>query len=137
MKRKFKIGLLLQIVLAIALGIAAGHVMPVQAARIFATFNVIFSQFLQFLVPLIIVGFVTPAIADIGNKAGKVLIATALIAYVATFCSGMLSYFTGALTFPGMITPKSLDAAVGNGHEITPFFTIEIPPRLCSLSCSA
>ncbi len=128
MKRKFKIGLLLQIVLAIALGIAAGYVMPVQAARIFATFNVIFSQFLQFLVPLIIVGFVTPAIADIGNKAGKVLIATALIAYVATFCSGMLSYFTGVLTFPGMITPKSLDAAIGNGHEITPFFTIEIPP---------
>lgn len=128
MKKRFKIGLLLQIIIAIAAGIAAGYVMPVGVARIFATFNVIFSQFLQFLVPLIIVGFVTPAIADIGNKAGKVLVVTALIAYVATFCSGMLSYFTGVLTFPSLITPRSLEAPVGSGLDVTPFFSIEIPP---------
>ena len=127
MKKKFKPGLLLQIIIAIATGIAAGYFMPVGIARIFATFNVIFSQFLQFLVPLIIVGFVTPAIADIGNKAGKVLVATALIAYAATFCSGILSYFTGVLTFPSLITPSSLDAPAGSGVIATPFFTIEIP----------
>lgn len=121
MKKKFKPGLLLQIIIAIATGIAAGYFMPVGIARIFATFNVIFSQFLQFLVPLIIVGFVTPAIADIGNKAGKVLVATALIAYAATFCSGILSYFTGVLTFPSLITPRSLDAPAGSGVIATPF----------------
>ena len=128
MKKKLRIGLLLQIVIAIALGIATGYVMPVWAARIFATFNIIFSQFLQFLVPLIIVGFVTPAIADIGNKAGKVLVVTALIAYVATFCSGIISYFTGVLTFPELITPRSLNTAIESGHDLSPYFAIEIPP---------
>lgn len=128
MKNKFKIGLLLRIVIAIALGIGAGYVMPVWTARIFATFNVVFSQFLQFLVPFIIVGFVTPAIADIGNKAGKVLVVTALVAYLATFCSGILSYFTGVLTFPGLLPSGALDSGIGGGRDILPYFSIEIPP---------
>jgi hypothetical protein len=33
---------------------------------------------------LIIVGLVTPAIADIGSKAGKMLIVTVAIAYIST-----------------------------------------------------
>jgi len=83
-KKKIKIGLLLQIVFAIALGIGCGYIFPEWLGRIFMTFNGLFSQFLGFLVPLIIVGFVTPAIADIGRKAGKVLVVTAAIAYGAT-----------------------------------------------------
>lgn len=128
MKGKLKGGLLLQIVVAIALGIALGYVMPEWCARVFATFNSLFSQFLRFLIPIIIVGFVTPAIADIGNKAGKVLVATALIAYTATFFSGMFSYYIGVLTFPGLISPRSLAGELGGGHDLVPYFTIDIPP---------
>lgn len=128
MKAFSKPGLLAQIIIAIALGIGLGYVMPMWGARCFATFNGIFSQFLRFLVPLIIVGFVTPAIADVGNKAGKILLWTALIAYVATFCSGMLSYFTGVLTFPGLLNPRSVEAELSESVSIDPFFTIDIPP---------
>ena len=49
-------------------------------------------------------GLVTPAIADIGKGAGKMLVATALIAYGATLFSGFLSYFTGVTVFPHLIT---------------------------------
>lgn len=61
--KKIKLGLLPQIIIAIALGIGAGIVSPALPVRIFVTFNALFSQFLNFIIPLIIVGLVTPAIA--------------------------------------------------------------------------
>ena len=98
--KKIKIGLLPRIIIAIILGIAIGTVFPAPLVRIFVTFNGIFSEFLNFSIPLIIVGLVTVAIADIGKGAGKMLLVTALIAYGATLFSGFLSYFTGVTVFP-------------------------------------
>ena len=82
--KKLKIGLLPKILISIALGIGAGLVVPEWIARIFVTFNGIFSQFLGFVIPLIIVALVATAIADIGNKAGKMLLVTVGIAYGST-----------------------------------------------------
>ena len=76
--KRLKINLLWKILSAIALGIGSGFAAPDWMARIFITFNGIFSQFLGFAIPLIIVGLVTPAIADIGTKAGKMLFITVL-----------------------------------------------------------
>lgn len=89
MMKKIKIGLLPRIILAIALGIAFGNILPGGLVRIFVTFNGIFSEFLGFIIPLIILGLVTPAIADIGKEAGKMLVVTTLIAYGATLFSGI------------------------------------------------
>lgn len=49
-----KIPLLALIFAAIILGIGAGYIFPVWLARIFITFNAIFSQFLGFIIPLLI-----------------------------------------------------------------------------------
>ena len=81
MMKKIKIGLLPRIILAIALGIAFGNILPGGLVRIFVTFNGIFSEFLGFIIPLIILGLVTPAIADIGKEAGKMLVVTTLIVW--------------------------------------------------------
>lgn len=130
MKRLPHIGLLPRIIIAIALGIGAGFIFPEWLSRCFATFNAIFSAFLGFLIPLLIVGFVAPAIAEIGRQAGKMLVVTALIAYLMTFGSGMLAYLTASSTFPFMI---SADAYVGVSEAASagspkPFFTMEIQP---------
>ena len=65
--KKNKFGLLPRIILAIILGILCGNVFPLPLVRVFETYNSIFSQFLGFMVPLIIVGLVIPAIADIAD----------------------------------------------------------------------
>lgn len=122
-----KLGLLPRILIAIVLGIAIGYVSPMWFARIMATFNAIFSQFLGFMIPMIIVGFVAPAIADIGGRAGKLLIATAALAYIATFLAGVLSYFTGSLTFPSLIGGEEGMALVEDGTKVLPYFNIEMP----------
>ena len=82
MKIHFRIGLLGKIIIGMIAGVLAGYFAPDWVARIFATFNSVFSQFLGFLIPLIILGFVSPAIADLGSRAGKMLVVTAAIAYL-------------------------------------------------------
>lgn len=129
-KKKIHLGLLSKIIIAIILGIAAGYVMPLWGTRIFVTFNQIFSEFLGFCIPLIIIGFVSPAIADIGSKAGKMLVATALLAYCATLLAGLLSYGTGQLLFPGMIQPDAYIDAEANAVTTSPFFTVSITPLM-------
>lgn len=119
---------------SILLGIGAGYVCPLWLARCFVTFNAIFSQFLGFCIPLIILGFVAPAIADIGVKAGKMLVATALLAYLFTLFAGFLAYFIGVWAFPSMITPMEYMAAESDGVYAAPYFTIEMPPLMSVMS---
>ena len=128
--KKIKIGLLARIVIAIILGIAIGTVFPAPLVRIFVTFNGIFSEFLNFSIPLIIVGLVTVAIADIGKGAGKMLLVTALIAYFATLFSGFLSYFTGVTVFPSLIEPCAPLEEVSEAQGILPYFSVSIPPLM-------
>lgn len=129
-----KIGLLPRVIIAIILGMGCGSFFPEWAVRCFITFNSIFSNFLSFLIPLIIVGLVTPAIADIGRGAGKLLLITALIAYGDTIFSGFLSFFTSTGIFPSLIDRSQAAAAVATAEELQPFFTIEIPPLLSVMS---
>lgn len=129
--KKIKIGLLARIIIAIILGIAIGTVFPAPLVRIFVTFNGIFSEFLNFSIPLIILGLVTVAIADIGKGAGKMLLITALIAYGATLFSGFLSYFTGVTVFPSLIEPGGVPLEeVSEAQGIVPYFSVAIPPLM-------
>ena len=128
--KKIKIGLLARIIIAIILGIAIGTFFPAPLVRIFVTFNGIFSEFLNFSIPLIIVGLVTVAIADIGKGAGKMLLVTALIAYFATLFSGFLSYFTGVTVFPSLIEPGVPLEEVSEAKGILPYFSVSIPPLM-------
>ena len=130
MKTKLHLGLLPRILIAMAAGIIAGTSAPMWLARVFATFNSIFSEFLGFIIPLLIVGFVAPAIFDIGRKAGKMLVATALIAYAMTFASGMMSYYVSDLTFPSIIKADAYMATRDTSLTIAPYFTIEIEPLM-------
>ena len=127
---KLKIGLLGKILIAIALGIGIGLISPAWLVRVFLTFNGIFSQFLGFAVPLIIVGLVTVAIADIGKGAGKMLLLTVLIAYGSTVIAGTISYLTGVTLFPSMIDPGASLQTLDSSREVLPFFSIQIPPLM-------
>lgn len=128
--KKFHIGLLPRILIAIALGIFFGNFLPAPLVRLFVTFNGIFSEFLNFSIPLIIVGLVTIAIADIGRGAGKMLLITAFIAYGTTLFSGFLSYFTGAAIFPSLIETGVPLEEVSEAQGILPFFFVAIPPLM-------
>lgn len=130
--KKLKISLLAKVVIAIAAGIIFGQFLPDSTARIFVTFNSLFGNFLSFAVPLIIVGFVTPAIGDLGKGAGRLLAITALLAYGSTLFSGFFTYFTSAAIFPELLPVNTQLTAIENPEEfmLQPYFTVAMPPLM-------
>ena len=132
--KTIRFGLLPRILVAIALGIGLGIVSPDFPVRLFVTFNGIFSQFLGFLVPLIIVGLVTPAIADVdkggGGSAPRMLLLTVILAYGATLLSGFFSFGICSWLFPHMITSGIALDQISQNATSEPFFSIAIPEPL-------
>ncbi len=125
-----KIGLLPKIIIAIALGIACSYFFPTPLVRIFTTFNALFSNFLDFIIPLIILGLVAPGIAELGKGTGKLLGLTVLIAYGSTILAGYFSYFTCTWSFPSLINSGvSLDQISTVDESIyAAFFEVKMPP---------
>lgn len=130
MLKRISFGLLPKVLIAIALGILLGNWMPHWGIRIFITFNDIFSQLLGFLVPLIILGLVAPAIADMGKRAGKMLLITVAIAYTATLISGFMSYGTSVGLFPLVINASETANNLAQDNALTAYFSIGIPPLM-------
>ncbi|MHA7304545.1 dicarboxylate/amino acid:cation symporter [Arthrobacter sp. TMN-49] len=125
MKLLKSIPLLGWIVIAIVLGILTGPVMPVWLGGLFLTYNSIFSGFLGFIVPLIILGLVAPAIAELGKGAGKWLGITAVIAYGSTILAGLLAYFVSRWLFTPSLAGGGLDAlGDASGSGFTPYLTV-------------
>lgn len=131
---KLRIPLIWKVLAACVLGAVCGLFFPRWSVRLFVTFNGIFSQFISFMVPLIIVGLVTPAIFRIGKSAGKMLLFTLVLAYSATVLAGMFSYSISSLTFPKLVDPTALSMEeMGNG-DVPAFFTLNIPPLMDLMS---
>ncbi|MEG1950464.1 MAG: dicarboxylate/amino acid:cation symporter [Odoribacter sp.] len=126
--KKFKPGLLLKVVIAIVLGVGCGLFFPDGLVRVFLTINSLFGNFLNFIIPLLILGLVAPGIADLGKGAGRLLLLTALLAYGFTLFSGFFTYFTCDLVYPWLLSSSdTLSAVGGNVEAIKPYFTIEMP----------
>lgn len=118
------------IVLALVLGsikIGGSPFIPQAAGSIFATFSDLFSQFLSFAIPLIIIGLVTPAIADLGRGAGKWLGITTAIAYASTLFSGFLTYVVCAGFLPRLLAGTALSDVEEPGSALETYFSIEMP----------
>lgn len=126
--KKLKLGLLPRVVIAIIIGVALGSFLP--ESRLLLTFNDLFSQFLGFFIPILIVGLVIPSIADIGLGAGRMLAFTALLAYSSTVVAGFISYFTGATIFPSLIDGSAIQQLTSQSSSLTPYFSIQIPPLM-------
>lgn len=98
----------------------------IAVVRAFATFTSLFSNFLTFMIPLIILSFVTVGMAELGKKANRLFGITLLLAYGTTVISGFLTYFIGRAILPTLIQPITGDVLESNAFE--PFFTIEFTP---------
>lgn len=136
-KTKKKLGLLPKLIIAIALGIVIGMIaqkanLPI-IIQIGATFNSIFGNFLSFCIPLIIIGFVAPGIADLGQGAGKTLAITAGIAYLSTLIAGTFATLVDKAIFPTFLEVGSIvmdNAQNAEETMLSGLFTIEMPPLM-------
>ncbi len=121
--------LLFKIIVAIILGVIVSFFAPVWLGRIFATFNGLFGNFLNFFIPVLIFALVAPAIAGLGRGAGKWLGITAGIAYGSTILSGAIAYGLSLALYPTLLAGQSINTDVSDIDEgaLEPFFTVEMP----------
>ena len=133
--KKHEIGLVPKLIIAIVIGILIGQFLPESVCRFVVTLSGIFGSFLKFVIPLMILAYVTMGIADLSQGAGKLLLITVLIAYGSTLVAGSGSYFVSSTLFPSFISADALaqiEATAGN--SVDSFFSIALPPVIDTLS---
>ena len=131
-----QLGLLIRLIIGIIagtlIGLSGGWLGIADSAgfiaviRAFATFTSLFSTFLSFMIPLIIIAFVTVGMAELGKKANRLFLLTLGLAYGTTVASGFITFFIGRVTLPSLIQPITGDVLESNAFE--PLFTIEVEP---------
>jgi Na+/H+-dicarboxylate symporter len=126
--KKLAGSLLFRIVVAIILGIVFSLFSPEWLARVFVTFNGLFSNFLDLFIPVLIFALITPAIAGIGRGAGKWLGLTAGIAYASTIVSGLVAFGVAAASYNWLLGDERINTLVDiDEGALSPYFEIEMP----------
>ena len=125
-----KIPLLVQVILAVFFGLLMGNYLPIPVVRVFMTFNCVFSAYLGFTIPLIILSLVAAGIARLGTRSGRLLLTTVAIAYGSTLFSGFMTYFSCAFSFPKLLAGVTVSAPeqAETIDKLAPFFDIDIEP---------
>ncbi|MGA3600307.1 dicarboxylate/amino acid:cation symporter [Lysinibacillus agricola] len=128
---KLKFGLLAKIIIAILLAVILGNFVPESFVRIFATFNGLFGNFLNFVVPLIIIGFIAPGIAQLGKGSGKLLGLATFFAYFSTILAGIVAFFVARNVLPNFIANGEMES-MKNPEEFLAqaFFKVDMPPLM-------
>nr|WP_288523458.1 dicarboxylate/amino acid:cation symporter [uncultured Romboutsia sp.] len=108
-----------------------GSFAPEFLVKVLVTASSLFSAFLKFVIPFIIIGFVTAGIADLATGAGKLLGVTTGIAYGSTIVAGTLAFIVASLIFPSFIDP-SVASQIGDPEAgmLEPIFTIPLSPMV-------
>lgn len=133
--KKFKLGLVPKLIIAIVLGILIGQFLPEGICRLVVTLSGFFSNFLKFVIPLMILAYVTMGIADLSQGAGKLLLITVAIAYGSTLFFGSASYLVSSNLFPHFMSEGALDQIAATAEvSLSPYFSIAIEPILDTLS---
>jgi Na+/H+-dicarboxylate symporter len=129
-------GLVPRLIIGIVVGIILGSYAPEPLNRFIVTLSTFFSSFLKFIIPLMILSFVTMGIADLTQGAGKLLLITAAIAYGSTLIAGSCAYIVAVNLFPHFITAELLDAITktASNASLSAFFSLPIPPLLDVMS---
>ena len=134
-KQKIKIGLVPKLIIGIILGILIGMYLPEWVGRLIVTASSLFSMFLKFVIPMMILAFVTMGIADLTQGAGKLLGITAVISYASTLIAGSVSFFVANSLFMSFMDPEALERiAKTAGISVAPYLSLSVTPILDTLA---
>lgn len=138
MMKKKKPGLVPKLIIAIILGILFGQYLPESICRVVVTASSLFSTFLKFVIPLMIVAYVTMGIADLSQGAGKLLLITVCLAYGSTLIAGVCSYLVSGRLFPGFMSAEAMEQIAATAdNSLNAYFSISLQPLLDTLSAVA
>lgn len=137
-ENKRKLGLVPKLIIAIVLGILIVQFLPEGFCRLVVTLFGLFSTFLKFVIPLMILAYVTMGIADLSQGAGKLLLITVAIAYGSTLIAGTASFLVADNLFPSFMSAGALEQIAATADaSLSSYFSISLEPVLDTLSAVA
>lgn len=117
--------LLVKLIISIAIGIVVGNFVGQGAIGVISTIKFVLSNFINYVVPLIILGFITPAIVSLNQQAGKVLSVTLIICYLSSVGAALFAFLSGKLIIPNL----NIVSSTAGGKELPELlFQMDIPP---------
>ena len=129
--KKKKLGLVPKLIIGIIVGIIIGSYCPAPVIQVLVTISGLFSSFLSFVIPFIIIGFVTAGIADLATGAGKLLGITTGIAYGSTLVAGTIAFIVASTLFPNFINAE-VASKIGDpsAGQLSAIFSIPLEPMV-------
>ncbi|MGL5956658.1 MAG: cation:dicarboxylate symporter family transporter, partial [Brevinema sp.] len=125
-----KNNLIVRLILGILGGIAVGMSNIEVLIRLLATFNSLFGSFLSFIIPLLILAFITYGIAQLGNNSKKTLGITVAISYTSTVLVGLFVLFIDLSVFPTLLSGSVLGDLSQGSKSVDPYLSLSMPPLM-------
>lgn len=100
---------LIKLFIGIALGIIIGMYSNEGIINVIQSIKYILNQVISFMVPLIVLGFIAPAITKMGDKASKMLGVILIIAYASSVCAALFSTIAGYTIIPNLNIPSNVE----------------------------
>ena len=120
-----------RLLLGVIAGILVGQVANEAVMNVVVTFKYVLGQFINFCVPLIIIGFIAPSITKLGNNASRILGVAVVLAYVSSVSAALISMAAGY----GLIPHLSIVSEVEGLKELPEVvFQLDIPQIMSVMS---
>lgn len=124
-KNSFFNSLVFKLILGIIIGIFVGRISSESAIIVINTIKRVMGDLIGYVVPLIILGFITPAIVSLKESAGKILSVTLAICYISSVGAATMSFLAGRAIIPKL----NIASNVGAGNAIPEsIFKLSIDP---------
>ena len=91
-----------KLLLGIIVGIIVGLLVPESVMTVLVPIKNIMGQVINFIVPLIVIGFIAPSITKLGSSASRMLGVALVIAYASSVLAALLSTIAGYVLIPIM-----------------------------------
>lgn len=132
--KKFFQSLPARLLIGIVIGIILGQVVNESVMGVIVSLKNILGQIINFVVPLIVIGFIAPSITKLGNNASRMLGVALALAYVSSVLAAFLSMIAGY----GIIPNMSISSEVEGLKELpADVFGLEIPQIMSVMSALA
>lgn len=129
--KKSDFGLIIKLLAALAIGAVLGRVANVPVMDAVGSVKYALGQIIFYAVPLVIVGFIAPAIARLGQNASKMLLTAVALAYLSSVGAATFSALSGYIIIPHLSVPTQVENLVDLPK---PSFVLDIPPLMSVMS---
>lgn len=130
-KQKSDFSLVIKLLVALAIGALLGRFANVQVMDFIVSFKHVLGQVIFFAVPLVIIGFIAPAIGKLGANASKMLIVAVGLAYLSSIGAATFSAIAGYIIIPHLSIATTVQGLVALPK---PSFVLNIPPIMSVMS---